>query len=55
MYFRFYYRDIFKYDVKADSYTEALRILSEKNDTVFGLHPLDFDDYDLIDAEEYYG
>lgn len=48
MVFRFYYRGLFKRDVKADTYTEALRVLSDSTETVFGIHPLDFDDYDLL-------
>lgn len=48
MIFRFYYRGIFFLDVSADSYTEALHVLSDSTETVFGIHPLDFDGYDII-------
>lgn len=48
MFFRFYYRGLFKLDVNADTFTEALRVLSNSTETVFGIHPLDFDGYDLL-------
>lgn len=48
MTFRFYYRELFERDVVADSYSEALRILTNSTKTVFGIHPLDFDDYDIL-------
>lgn len=50
MTFRFYYGDLFKRDVNADSYIGALHVLSNSTDAdvKFGIHPLLFTYYDII-------
>ena len=44
---RFIYRDIFKIDINADTYSEAIRILKDR-EPIFNIHPLSFDDWGYI-------
>ena len=44
---RFIYRDLFKIDIEAETYSEALCILKDR-ESIFCIHPLSFDDWEYI-------
>lgn len=44
---RFVYRDLFKIDIDVETYSEALRILKDR-EPIFGIHPLSFDDWEYV-------
>lgn len=49
MFYRFYYRGIFKIDIYQEDWDSAINELSSR-DILFGINPLDFDDFDFIDS-----